>query len=483
MQSGRRIKLPEVKKYDLLINGQFVETEEKISVYDKFTGEVAAVTSKATKDHVFEAVGVAESTFRRKEISPFQRYEILERSSRILAKRKEEVALALVQEVGKTIKDARGEVDRAVQTLLLSAEEAKRIYGEVLPLSASPGSENRMCYTVRIPIGVIGAITPFNYPLNLAAHKVAPALAAGNTVVLKPASATPLSTFLLAEILTEAGLPPGHLNIITGSGSQVGDWLLEDKRIGKYTFTGSAEVGEYIKAKSGLRRVSLELGNNSPNIVHEDADITQAAQLCALRGFSTAGQACISVQRIYVARQVLTPFLNELKTFTEGLIVGNPYDECTDIGPMISVEEATRVEYWVREAVEQGAKLISGGKREDAIFYPTILTDVKPEMKVVCQEVFGPVVTVIPYDDIDEAIDMANDTEYGLQAGIFTRDLNIAMKATQQLHMGGVIVNDTSTYRADLMPYGGVKNSGIGREGPRYAIEDMTELKVVVYNL
>jgi acyl-CoA reductase-like NAD-dependent aldehyde dehydrogenase len=467
----------------LIIGDQEIFTDADFPVRDKFTGEVIANVAKARKENVDQAVETALQTFNNDQLTPYKRYEILKRASEILKDRKEEVALTIAREVGKTITDARGEVDRGVQTLILSSEEAKRIAGEVLPISASPGAENRVAYTIRAPIGVIAAITPFNFPFNLACHKIGPAIAAGNTTVWKPASNTAASAYHLIEILKEAGLPSGYVNLVCGSGSEVGEWLLEDERIGKYTFTGSAEVGRHIKEKSGLRPVSLELGNNSPNIIHHDADLDLAAKMCVLKGFNTAGQACISVQRIYVHSNIYDEFLQKLKAVTETLKVGNPLDEETNIGPLISKGEADRVMAWIDEAVSRGATIVTGGKQDGPIITPTILNDVQHDMKVVCQEVFGPVLTVMPYDDLDQAIEQSNDSSYGLQSGVFTTNLNTAMKVVKSFKTGGVIINDASTFRADAMPYGGIKDSGIGREGPRYAIEGMTTLKTVVMNL
>ncbi|CAM3563318.1 aldehyde dehydrogenase family protein [Aeromicrobium ponti] len=467
----------------LIIGGQEIFTDSEFAVLDKYTGDVIANVAKASKEHINQAVSIAQKTFDQDQLTPYQRYEILKRAAEILKERKEDVAFTLSREVGKTITDARGEVDRAIQTLTLSSEEAKRIDGEIIPISASPGAENRMGYAVRAPLGVIGAITPFNFPFNLACHKIGPAIASGNTVVWKPASDTATSAYHLMNILKEAGLPSGYVNLVCGSGSQVGGWLLEDERIAKYTFTGSAEVGRYIKENSGLRPVSLELGNNSPNIVHHDADLDLAAKMCVLKGFNTAGQACISVQRILVHSQVYDQFLDKLREETEQLKVGNPLDAETNIGPLISKKEADRVMTWINEAVSQGAKMITGGKQDGSIVTPTILSDVNHEMKVVCQEIFGPVITVMPFDDIDDAIEHANNSNYGLQSGIFTTNINTAMEAVKKFRTGGVIINDASTFRADAMPYGGIKDSGIGKEGPRYAIEEMTFLKTVIINL
>ncbi|CRK80216.1 aldehyde dehydrogenase family protein [Neobacillus massiliamazoniensis] len=473
----------EVPVYHLFIDGEWVETEEYTEVHDKYTGESIAKIAKAKKEHVTLAVTAAQKAFKENKLTAYERYEILLKTAELMEQRREMLEHSLVQEVGKTVKDARGELDRAISTFRISAEEGKRIAGEMVPLQGVPGSENRLGFTIRVPKGVIGAITPFNYPLLLGAHKIAPALAAGNTVVLKPATVTPIASFHLLNLLHEAGLPKGYLQIITGSGNKVGDWLLSDERIAMYTFTGSSEVGAAIKAKSGMRPVALELGNNSPNIVHEDADLLLAAEQTAHRSFHNAGQACIAVQLIYVHEKVAYDFMDLYLNIVKQLKVGDPKDVETDVGPMIDEREARRSEEWVQEAVAAGATLLLGGKRDGALFYPTVLTNVTHEMKVVCREVFAPIVTIIQYSNIDEAIHLANKSDYGLQAGIFTKDMNLALKASRELEYGGVIVNDVSTYRNDVMPYGGVKKSGLGKEGPRYAIEEMTEVRMVVLNL
>lgn len=472
-----------MQTYGHFINGEWVESKETIPVLDKYTGEEYARIGKASKEIVTEAVDQALKTFQTKKLSPAERYEILMKAAEIFKERKEKLAMILVREAGKVLKDARQEIERGIQTFIASAEEAKRIAGRGIPLG-QPGSENKMAFTIRVPVGVVGAITPFNFPFNLTAHKVGPAIAAGNTVVLKPAQVTPISACEMVDILTEAGLPPGFLNLVNGSGRETGEYLLEDDRIALFTFTGSPGVGRHIKSKTGIRKVALELGNNSPNIVHKDApDVDKAVQLCVTRGFSNAGQACISVQRVYVHRDLYESFTQKAVDVAKSLKVGNPEDPQTDIGPMISEKEAQRAEAWIQEAVQQGAKVICGGKRHGAVLEPTILVDVKPEMKVVCEEVFAPVFTIVPYDDIDDAFRQAQDSNYGLQAGLFTSDLQLALRAAHELHFGGVIINDVSTYRADVMPYGGVKDSGIGKEGPHYAVDEMTDEKLVVIDL
>ncbi len=400
-----------------------------------------------------------------------------------MEERKEELALIMVGEVGKVLKDARGEVDRGIQTLIASAEEAKRIAGEGVPLG-QPGFDGKIAFTIRVPVGVVGAITPFNFPLNLTLHKVGPALAAGNTVVLKPAEMTPVIACILADIMAEAGLPAGFLNVVNGFGQETGQYLLEDESIAMFTFTGSPGVGRQIKSAIGIRKVTLELGNNSPNIVHEDApDLAKAAELCVSRGMANNGQACISVQRVYVHRNVYDMFVEQAVEAAAALKVGDPADPSTDIGPMISEKEAKRVESWIDEAIAQGAKVAFGGKRNGAFMEPTILVDVKADMKVMCQEIFAPAINIVPYDDVNQAFQWANDTRFGLQAGLFTSNLQLALRAAHELQFGGVIINDVSTTRADVMPYGGVKDSGIGREGPKYAVQEMTDERIVVINL
>ncbi|MBH0163941.1 aldehyde dehydrogenase family protein [Fictibacillus sp. 7GRE50] len=468
--------------YGLWINGVWKEKTEVLEVLNKYTQNVEAAIARSEKKDVDEAVEGAKEAYKE-TFSAYDRYLVLINAARLLLEKKEEFARVLVAEVGKPIRDSRVEVERAAQTLEISAEEAKRIHGEGVPVESAPGSENRMAFTLRVPVGVIAAITPFNVPLNLVCHKIGPALAAGNAVVLKPAEVTPFCALMLAEVFKEAGLPDGRLQVITGDGAEVGGWLLENQDVKMFTFTGSPRVGEIIRQKAGLRKVSLELGNNSATIVHKDADLDKAAALLANKSFNNAGQVCISVQRVYVHQDVKTPFIQLLKDKTEQLQSGNPLDETTDIGPMIRQAEAERVEEWVNEAVADGATIVTGGRRNGAFYEPTILSDVKRDMKVCKQEVFGPVVGIDTYATIDEVIEQVNDSDYGLQAGLFTNDLAFAMKAAKEIEVGGLIVNDASAYRVDHMPYGGVKKSGTGKEGPRYAIEEMTEERIIVLNL
>ncbi|GAA0300263.1 acyl-CoA reductase-like NAD-dependent aldehyde dehydrogenase [Gracilibacillus halotolerans] len=472
-----------MKQYSLLIDGEWLNTDEKIQVTDKYKQEPIAEVSKADKKLVLQAIDSAEDAFKNNTLSAYERYQILYKAANLLQEQKEEMAQIIMQEAGKPIKQSRGEVDRAVETLLVSAEEAKRITGEGVPVESAPGSENRLAFTIRVPVGIVAAISPFNFPLNLVAHKIAPALAAGNTVILKPASQTPISAIKLAEILQEAGLPAGMLHVLPGPGSTVGNVLMEDERIALYTFTGSTDVGLQFKQKTGLKKLILELGNNSPVIVDKDADLTKASKAIAAQSFAYAGQVCIAVQRVYLHKEIreefLTKFLDEIKA----LNVGNPSDPTTDIGPMIDEKEAKRAEEWIQEAVRNGATIAYGGNREGALLEPTVLTNVSRNMKVVCEEIFAPVVTITEFENIDDCLIDVNQSKYGLQGAIFTNNINTAFYAAKHMEVGGMMVNDASSYRVDLMPYGGVKNSGSGKEGPKYTIKEMTNEKLIVLNL
>lgn len=469
--------------FPIYINGKWVETKDTIPVVDKYSGEIFATVCASSPSEVDDAVTAAVKAFKSGSLSPYQRYQILAKASTLITEKADDLALTITREAGKVFRDAKTEVMRAAQVFLIAAEETKRISGEVIPLEAAPGSENRLAYTIRVPVGVVCAISPFNFPFNLVTHKIAPALAAGNSVVLKPASVTPISAINLCRILEEAGLPPGYLNLVIGSGNEVGDLLLNDERINFYTFTGSPNVGKKIISTIGLRKSTMELGSNSVTIVHKDADLAKAATLCSRMPFVNAGQVCISIQRLLIHQNIYDQFADKLAEETRKLILGNPLDPQTDIGPMISEKEAARAEAWVSAALQGGATLLCGGKRNGTLFEPTILTNVKADMQVVCEEVFAPVVSLIPYKEFGEAIEIANDSHYGLQAGLFTSSIDIAAEALRKLEVGGVIINDTSLYRADQAPYGGIKGSGVGREGPKYAIQEMTESKLVVYNL
>ncbi|RZT15587.1 aldehyde dehydrogenase family protein [Fictibacillus sp. BK138] len=462
------------------VNGRWQRSiNDGINVYNKYTNLGIGMVANASGPEVDAAVTSAYDAFNRKELDSLQRFEILMNAAEIVKKRKEEIVELLVSEVGKVYKDAAAETDRGIQTLIASAEETKRISGSGVPM-VQPGYQPNVAFTVRVPVGVIAAITPFNFPLNLALHKIGPAIAAGNTVLLKPSEKAPLTACMLAEIFQQAGLPEGHLNIINGTG-EVGRFLLADERINMFSFTGSPEVGRLIKNGSGIRKVTLELGGNAPNIIHDDVtDLERAVKLCMKNSFSNSGQACISVQRIYVQNRIYQEFIEKASAEVSSLIVGDPMHDHTDIGPMISEEAAKRVESWVDEAVDSGATVLIGGRREGAFYYPTILTDADASMKVVCEEVFGPVVTIIPYETIDDAFGMANDSRFGLQVGVFTSNLEIFRRATTELNFGGININNVSSYRSDVMPYGGIKDSGLGKEGPRYAIQEMTDKRLIV---
>ena len=472
------------RKFKMLIGGNWVGGVDSIEVLNKYSGEILGTVPKAAKEDVERAIVCAERAFAEMSVMPaHQRAKILERTSALLAKYKAEIAKTIAQEAGKAWKYAVGEVGRAVQTFKFAAEEAKQIHGETIPMDAGEGSENRIGFYLRVPIGVIGAISPFNFPLNLVAHKVAPAIAAGNTVVLKPATSTPLTALRLGEIMMEAGLPNGALNIVIGSGSTVGEWLVTDPRPVKISFTGSPPIGRRIKSLSGMKRVTLELGNNSATIIDQDADLDLAVKQCVVGSFANSGQICISVQRIYVHEKIFNEFTQSFVEATEKQVVGDPMREDCDVGPMIDEGEAIRAESWVNEAVAAGAKILTGGKRDGVMFQPTVLSDVRPDMKVICEEIFAPVVSLVPYDNFDQALQMVEESKYGLQAGIFTKNVDKAFAAIKKLNVGGVIINDVPTFRADHMPYGGNKESGIGREGLKYAIEEMTNIKMVCFNL
>ncbi|WP_080876392.1 aldehyde dehydrogenase family protein [Oceanobacillus timonensis] len=466
--------------YGLFIGGKWTEKKEKLPVLNKYSQEVIADISVADENDVNNSVAAAKKALNT-PFSPYDRFTVLKKASEMLLEQKETIADVLVQEVGKPIAESIGEVERAALTLEVSAEEAKRIQGDGVPIESAPGSENRKAVTMKTPVGVVAAITPFNVPLNLVCHKIGPGLAAGNSVILKPAEETSLSAILLVEIFAAAGLPSGRLNVLTGEGAEIGGYLMANQEINMYTFTGSPRVGQIIRENTGIRKVALELGNNSATIIHRDADIEGSAVAAAQKSFNNAGQVCISVQRVFVHEDIYEVFLENMIEATNALKVGDPADASTNIGPMIAEKEAIRVEDWVNEAVRQGAKLQAGGKREGVFYQPTILTNVDRDMKVCRNEVFGPVVAVDTYQEEDEVIAKVNDSEYGLQAGLFTNDLRFAMKAAEKIEVGGLIINDTSGYRVDHMPYGGVKKSGTGKEGPKYAMEEMTEEKLIVF--
>jgi acyl-CoA reductase-like NAD-dependent aldehyde dehydrogenase len=470
-------------KKDLFIGGNWVEAKNYQSIYSPYSEEVIGIVPAANEEETDLAIEAAYKSRKTMAKMPiYQRAAILEKLSLLLEERLEEAAQIIANEAAKPIKTAREEVRRTIQTYKFAAEEAKQIHGETLPLDATPGGLNRIGYTVREPIGVIGAITPFNFPMNLVAHKVGPAIAAGNTIVLKPASQTPLSSYYIAELLKEAGLPDGCLNVITGSGRIVGDRLVTDEKINKITFTGSPAVGIGIRNKAGLKSVTLELGSNAALIIDKGIDIDRIVDRCVTGAFSFQGQVCISLQRVYVHESLYQEFLDKFTKATAKLRIGDPLDETTDVSALISKGDVERTLDWIQEAKKAGAKVMAGGQAEGNILLPTILTDVEDSLKVSCQEVFAPIVIVNSFNTVEEAINRVNESRYGLQAGIYTNDIQTALMAADELHVGGVMINDIPTFRVDNMPYGGVKESGTGREGIKYAIEEMTELKLVVFN-
>ncbi|HDR7950383.1 TPA: aldehyde dehydrogenase family protein [Bacillus toyonensis] len=469
-------------KKHLYINGDWKSVNTYKPLYAPYSEETLAEIAQGTEEDVQEAVTSAKNAMKKMNtLTAYDRATILEKVAQIMDERREEFAEIIAKEAAKPIRAAKGEVDRTVLTYKFAAEEAKRIYGETLPLDAAPGAEGRIAYTIRKPIGVIGAITPFNFPLNLVAHKVGPAIAAGNTVVLKPADQTPLSSYALVELFEEAGLPKGALNIISGPGATVGEAIVKNDDVASITFTGSPKVGIGIKEKAGLKRVTLELGSNAAVIIDEDVELTdEVMERVKWGAFVNNGQVCISVQRVFVHEKRMDEFLLKLKKAMETVVVGDPMNEETDVSALISKKDVERIDMWVQEAIKEGATVLYGGKkRDERIFEPTVLTNVPEHVSVQCQEVFGPVMTVNTFKEFDEAIEKVNHSRYGLQAGVFTNNLFKAMRAIDELEVGGVMINDIPTFRVDHMPYGGVKESGTGREGIKYAIEEMTEMKLV----
>jgi acyl-CoA reductase-like NAD-dependent aldehyde dehydrogenase len=466
----------------LLIDGEWVETGEWQEVRSPYSGDVVARIAKAGADEARRAVDAAAAAMEN-PIPAHKRAEILVKVAGALGRRHDEVARLISDEAGKPMKAARIEAQRAMSTYTFSAVEARKLAGDMVPMQASQAGEGKLAFTLRRPLGVVGAISPFNFPLNLVAHKIAPSLAAGCAVVLKPAGQTPLSALLLAELEDEAGLPPGWLNVLVGPSSEIGDVLVEDERVKVITFTGSSGVGWKLAERSPRKKVNLELGNSTPLIVEADADIDAAVAATAQHGFSFAGQSCISIQRVYVQDSVYDRFVSDLVPKVEALKVGDPAEEDTDVGPVIDEDARERILEWIDEARSAGAEVLTGGDLEGELIRPTVIANPSPELKVSCEEVFGPVVTVTRYGTVDEAIELANGTKYGLQGGIFTGSINTAMKAAQELEFGGVTVNEAPTFRADQMPYGGVKESGNTKEGPAYAVRELTDERLVVIDL
>src|ERR671922_327758 len=466
----------------LFVGGEWIETGEEVEVRSPYSGEVVGRVAKAGADETRRAIDAAEEAMRR-PLPAHKRAEILVKVVAGIARRHEEAAQLICAEAGKPLKTARVEVSRAMSTYTFAAVEARKLAGEMVPMDAAQAGEGKLAFTLRRPIGVVGAISPFNFPLNLVAHKIAPALAAGCAVVVKPASQTPLSALLLAELEEEAGLPPGWLNVVVGSASEIGDVLVEDERVKAITFTGSGAVGWGLKERAPRKKVNLELGNATPVIVTADADLDAAATAMAANAFSFAGQSCISVQRIYVERPAYDAFVDGFLPRVHALNVGDPADEDTDVGPVIDEGARERILEWIEEGRAGGAEILAGGDEQEGLIQPTVIANAAPELKVSCEEVFGPVVTLNAVDSLDEAIELANSTRYGLQAGIFTSSLDTALRAARELEFGGVTVNEAPTFRADQMPYGGGKASGNTREGPAYAVREMTEERLVVLQL
>ena len=466
----------------LLIGGEWVETGDWVEVRSPFSGDVVGRVAKAGAAEAAAAIDAAERAMAN-PLPAHKRAEILVKTVSGIARRHDEIAAQIAAEAGKPLKAAKVEASRAMSTYTFAAVEARKLAGEVVPMDAAQAGEGKLAFTLRQPIGIVGAISPFNFPLNLVAHKIAPALAAGCAVVLKPASQTPLSALTLAEIEHEAGLPPGWLNVLVGPASEIGDMLVEDERVKAITFTGSSEIGWGLRERAARKKVLLELGNATPVIVHGDADLEEAATKLAANAFSFAGQSCISVQRIYVQKRVYDEFVTRFVPKVEELVLGDPAEEATDVGPVIDDDARERILSWIEEARASGAEILAGGGPQGDLIQPTVIANALPDMKVCREEVFGPVVVLNPYESLDDAIALANGTRYGLQAGIFTADIRAALRAAKSLEFGGVTVNEAPTFRSDQMPYGGVKDSGNTREGPAYSVHELTEQRVVVIDL
>ena len=468
----------------MYVAGQWIDKPQTINVINPYDNSVIDTVPRADRSDVERALGSAVRGAQvMAKLPGYERWKILKKAAEIIQTKNEELGRLISSEEGKVLAEGRLEASRAFETIMGSAEEAKRLHSETVPLDGAPGGAGKVGLTLRVPCGVVAAISPFNFPLNLVCHKVGPALAAGNAVVLKPATDTPLSALKLTEILLQAGLPPEGIQCLTGSGGEIGDLICADRRVRKITFTGSREVGEHICRTAGIKKVTMELGSNSPVIVMPDADLDRVAAAVTSTGYANAGQVCISTQRVLTAGKVYGDFLDALKPKVAALTLGDQLDEKTKVGPMVREKEAVRVGEWVKEAVAQGARVVIGGERRGALYPPTIVADVKPEMRISCDELFGPAVAVAPFDDIDQAIALANDSQYGLAAGIFTENLEWAWKFAREVQSGNLHINWGPQWRADLMPYGGLKESGFGKEGPAYAVQEMTELKMVVFHL
>jgi acyl-CoA reductase-like NAD-dependent aldehyde dehydrogenase len=468
----------------MFVADSWQDRASKIEVLNPYDSSIVDTVPTASLDDVEAALASASrgaQVIRR--LAGFDRFRILKRAAELIKERADVLAQTITLEEGKILSESRFEVSRAAETIMLSAEEAKRLAGEVVPLDGAPGAGNRLGFTLRVPCGVVVAISPFNFPLNLVAHKVGPAIAAGNSVIIKPATDTPLSALKLTEILLEAGLPAAGIQCLTGSGSGLGQALCSDSRVRKITFTGSRDVGEQICRTAGLKRVTMELGSNAPLIIMPDADLEKVCRAVVATGYSNAGQVCISTQRVIALDAVYSDLLEALKPGVRAIQAGNPLEGSTNMGPMIREQDAVRVESWIRQAVSEGARVLAGGERQGALHSATLVADVKPQMRISCEELFGPAVAVTSTASIGEAIALANDSNYGLSAGIFTQNLEWAMKFAREVEAGNLHINWGPQWRADLMPYGGLKDSGFGKEGPQYAVQEMTDVKMVVLHL
>lgn len=469
-----------MKETKLWMNGQWQDAKESYELTSPYSGEVIAQVAKASIQDVERAIEGAQQAFQSfKKTTAYERAEILYKVVEIMRQRKEEFVEILALEAGKPIVAGLAEMDRTIATYQFAAEGAKQSKGETVPMDAAPGAGDRIGWTKREPLGVISAITPFNFPFNLVAHKLGPAFAVGNTVVLKPATQTPLSAIVMAEIFREAGLPDGALQIVTGSGGELSDTLVTHPYVKKVTFTGSSKVGLSIKEKAGLRKITLELGSNAAVIVEPSTPIHKIVSRCVSGAFNFAGQVCISLQRIYVHSSIIDEFTEAFVEETKKLIVGDPLDTKTDVSAMINPNEVERIRAWVEEAQEQGAVIATGGEFTERTLTPTVMTNVTADMKIVCQETFAPIVSIVSYETLDDAIRLVNESDLGLNAGIYTNILSDALYAADELQAGAVIINDIPTFRVDNMPYGGVKMSGYGREGIKWAIEEMSDMKFI----
>ena len=468
----------------MYVGTDWIGADQSIEVLNPFDGSVVDTVPKATPVDVDRAIAAAARGAKTiADLTGYERSLILRRAGDLVLERVEELASLITREEGKIIGEARIEVNRAAEILYLSAEEAKRLNSEVVPLDGGPGVRGKFGFTLRVPCGVVAAISPFNFPLHLVCHKVGPALAGGNSVIVKPATDTPLSGLKLVEILLEAGIPPEAVQCLTGAGSDIGDMLVSDPRIRKITFTGSRDVGEHITKTAGLKKVTMELGSNSPVIIMDDADMDKVTAALVQTTFANAGQVCISTQRIYADSEIYSDFVEAFGAKVSKINYGDPFDESVMMGPLVRSADAERVANWIDQAVTDGAKVITGGNRDGGFVEATLLADVDPAMRVSCEELFGPAAAVSRVRDLDQAIDLANDSPYGLSAAIFTQDIDRAMKFARKMDSGNIHINWGSQWRTDLMPYGGLKQSGMGKEGPRYAVRDMTEEKLVVMHL